>query len=105
MLSSGTPPDTQQASSLSAPAAKRYTKSRPYYATVTALEGLCVVTSRADKDTIRVALDLGDSGLVYAPGDALGIYPVNNLEVRTGAGWEVVCGGGWRGWGRVQQYC
>jgi hypothetical protein len=55
-----------------------------------------VVTSRADKDTIRVALDLGDSGLVYAPGDALGIYPVNNLQVKK-AGLAARGGAGRRG--------
>ncbi|KAI8473830.1 MAG: sulfite reductase [Monoraphidium minutum] len=58
---------------------RRYSKARPYYARVAAVEGLCTITDKAaDKETVRVALDLGDSGLAYAPGDALGIYPTND---------------------------
>eukprot|EP00798_Chlamydomonas_sp_ICE-L_P023032 gene23032-30226_t len=56
-------------------------KSRPYPAKVVALEGLCKVDSEADKNTIRIELDLGDSGLTYLPGDALGIYPFNAPSV------------------------
>lgn len=58
-------------------APKRWSKSKPYYATVKAVEGLCKITSADDKDTVRVELDLGDSGLGYLPGDALGIYASN----------------------------
>lgn len=57
--------------------APRWAKSRPYPGRVLAIEGLCHLESNADKDTIRVEIDLGDSGLVYLPGDALGIYPSN----------------------------
>jgi len=50
---------------------------------VRALQGLCTISDRgADKDTVRVELDLGGSGLGYAPGDALGVYPENQAAVR-----------------------
>ena len=45
------------------------------------MEGLCDIRSPDDKDTIRVEIDLGDSGLEYTPGDALGIYASNAPEV------------------------
>lgn len=48
-----------------------------------AIQGLCEVASAEDKNTYRVELDLGDSGLEYVPGDALGIYPQNAPEVRS----------------------
>ncbi|KAK9824028.1 hypothetical protein WJX72_007096 [[Myrmecia] bisecta] len=56
---------------------KRWNKARPFYARVVALEGLCHIRKASDKDTIRVELDLGESGLQYIPGDALGILPYN----------------------------
>lgn len=70
--------------SSAAAAAKRgrHSKARPYLARVAALESLCAVADKkADKDTVRVEFDLGASGLEYAPGDALGIYPTNAPEV------------------------
>ena len=60
---------------------KRWGKSRPYPAHVAALEGLCNISGKDDKNTFRVEFDLGDSGLVYQPGDALGIYPTNSSQV------------------------
>ena len=42
------------------------------------------VSGKDDKNTFRVELDLGDSGLAYLPGDALGIYPTNSSKVREG---------------------
>jgi sulfite reductase (NADPH) flavoprotein alpha-component len=57
--------------------AKRFSKARPFYAAAVAVEGLCNIASAGDKDTVRVELDLGDSGLTYLPGDALGIWPTN----------------------------
>lgn len=65
--------DTKQA----APKPRRWGKSRPYFGTIVASEGLCDIASKDDKDTIRVEIDLGDSGLSYLPGDALGILPLN----------------------------
>ena len=63
------------------PAHKKWGKSRPFYAQVAASEGLCSVSSAADKNTLCVKLDLAGSGLTYLPGDALGIYPTNNPNV------------------------
>ena len=64
-----------------APKPKVWGKKRPFPAAVVAREGLCHISSKDDKDTVRVELDLGDSGLQYTPGDALGIYPTNCPEV------------------------
>lgn len=61
-------------------AVKRWGKSRPYPATVVAVEGLCAITDKDDKNTMRLELDLGDSGLSYLPGDALGIWPSNGEQ-------------------------
>ena len=67
--------------SAGAPKKRRWGKGRPYYGRVVAVEGLCTITSADDKDTVRVDVDLGDSGLRYAPGDALGILPANCPQV------------------------
>jgi len=59
---------------------KKWGKSRPYWARVVAVEGLCTVKDAADKNTFRVEFDTagaGEGGLAYAPGDALGVYPRN----------------------------
>ena len=64
-----------------APKQRRWGKSRPYFGTIVASQGLCNIASKDDKDTIRVEIDLGDSGLTYTPGDALGILPLNCPEV------------------------
>ena len=64
-----------------APKQKRWGKSRPYFGTIVASQGLCNIASKDDKDTIRVEIDLWDSGLTYTPGDALGILPLNCHEV------------------------
>lgn len=45
------------------------------------MRGLCAVQTADDKDTVCVEIDLGESGLRYEPGDALGIYPRNCPEV------------------------
>lgn len=60
---------------------KRWGKSRPFYGRTVAVEGLCQLASADDKDTIRVEIDLADSGLQYTPGDALGVYPLNCPQV------------------------
>ncbi|GFR40974.1 hypothetical protein Agub_g1639 [Astrephomene gubernaculifera] len=59
---------------------KKWGKSRPYTASVLALEGLCTLSGADDKNTVRMELDLGDSGITYLPGDALGIYPTNDSK-------------------------
>lgn len=67
-------------------APKRFSKSRPFAATVLATEGLCNLSSNLDKNTVRVEFDIEGSGLTYLPGDALGIYPSNPAQVCTGCG-------------------
>ena len=67
---------------------KRWGKARPYYGRVLAIDGLCTIRTADDKDTIRVELDLGDSGLTYQPGDALGIYPCNSPKVTEESSWS-----------------
>ena len=62
---------------------QRISKKRPFFGAVVATESLCNVQSPEDKDTIRVEIDLKDSGLAYQPGDALGIHASNAPEVCT----------------------
>ena len=38
------------------------------------------------QDTVRVEIDLGDSGLSYEPGDALGVYARNSAQVSLSSG-------------------
>ncbi|WIA38912.1 hypothetical protein OEZ86_005065 [Tetradesmus obliquus] len=71
-----------EAAAAAAAAGGRFSKSRPYYARVAAVEGLCVLQGPDDKDTVRLELELGPDaasagGLAYLPGDALGIWPSN----------------------------
>lgn len=79
-------------SGASAVAAAGYSKSRPYYARVVSVEGLCVLSNPDDKDTVKLELQLepealAAGGLAYTPGDALGIWPCNPPQV-------CVCWGG-----------
>lgn len=67
-------------------ATKKWGKSRPYPGRVVALQPLCNVAGKDDKNTYRVEFDMGDSGMAYMPGDALGIYPTNAAKVRGLAG-------------------
>jgi sulfite reductase (NADPH) flavoprotein alpha-component len=60
---------------------KKWNRGRPYPAKVIAVESLCTLTDKDDKNTVRVELDLGDSELTYLPGDALGVWPKNNPAV------------------------
>lgn len=56
-----------------------HSKSHPYYGRVVAIECLCTVKDASkDKNTMRIEIDLGESGLEYTPGDALGIWPSND---------------------------
>ena len=61
---------------------------------VVAVEGLCTLAAADDKNTVRVEIDLGDSGLEYAPGDALGVWPSNCPQARGRAGGPLAAGGG-----------
>ncbi|GLI69078.1 hypothetical protein VaNZ11_013623 [Volvox africanus] len=59
---------------------KKWGKSRPFWGTVLALESLCVLKNADDKNTVRMEVDLGNSGITYLPGDALGLYPSNDIK-------------------------
>ncbi|MCK5478911.1 MAG: assimilatory sulfite reductase (NADPH) flavoprotein subunit [Methylococcales bacterium] len=53
-----------------------YSKTNPYQASVLLNENLN--SEGSAKETRHIEIDLGDSGLNYKPGDALGVYPLNN---------------------------
>jgi sulfite reductase (NADPH) flavoprotein alpha-component len=56
-----------------------YSKQHPYRAEILTRQ---VITGRgSSKDVRHVELDLGDSGLVYQPGDSLGVMPKNPGQV------------------------
>ncbi|HTN73595.1 MAG TPA: (Fe-S)-binding protein, partial [Pirellulaceae bacterium] len=61
---------------------KAYTRANPYAARLIENRRLTHVDS--PKETQHVAIDLADSGIVYEPGDALGILPVNASELVEG---------------------
>jgi len=99
----------------------RWSKSKPYFATVIGVESLCNLSTprgplhsttketsasnglhsnktngyisnhsennnkkklkdTSEKNTVRVEIDLGDSGIDYLPGDALGVWPTNDPQ-------------------------
>ncbi|HEX8668588.1 MAG TPA: assimilatory sulfite reductase (NADPH) flavoprotein subunit [Allosphingosinicella sp.] len=60
-------------------AASAYDKKNPFPAAV--IENLTIVGRHSSKETRHVELDLAGSGLVYEPGDALGIAAANAPEV------------------------
>ncbi len=56
-----------------------YNKTNPYLATI-------LVRTRANapesqKETVHLEIDLGNSGLVYTPGDSLGVFPRNSEKL------------------------
>jgi sulfite reductase (NADPH) flavoprotein alpha-component len=56
-----------------------YNKENPFTATVLANQQ---ITGRDSAKVVQhIELDLADSGLTYKPGDALGIWPVNNSQL------------------------
>ncbi|XDZ50040.1 assimilatory sulfite reductase (NADPH) flavoprotein subunit [Neisseriaceae bacterium CLB008] len=55
--------------------ASAYTKAQPYHATLSLRQK--ITASGAAKDIQHVVIDLGDSGIHYQPGDALGVWPSN----------------------------
>jgi sulfite reductase (NADPH) flavoprotein alpha-component len=80
----------------------KWTKSKPYFASIINIESLCnlplssdsttvptngtitdittknTTTTTTKKNTVHVVIDLGDSGIEYFPGDSLGIWPTND---------------------------
>ncbi len=73
-------------------AAAAFSKSKPYMAEIISVSSLCSISGADDKNTIRVDIDLGDSGLGYQPGDSLGVWPQNNpravAEIVELMGWD-----------------
>lgn len=59
-----------------------YSRKQPYPASL--IESRPLNREGAAKDTRHVAIDLGDSGIKYKVGDALGIYPTNCDELVDG---------------------
>ena len=56
-----------------------YNKENPFTATVLANQQ---ITGRDSAKVVQhIELDLSDSGLSYQPGDALGVWPVNNAQL------------------------
>ncbi len=54
----------------------QFSKTNPYHASV--LTNYNLNGEGSAKETRHIEIDLGDSGLAYEPGDALGVYPLNN---------------------------
>ncbi|MFW0911430.1 assimilatory sulfite reductase (NADPH) flavoprotein subunit [Bacillus altitudinis] len=57
-------------------AVSEYSRTNPFYAEV--LENINLNGRGSNKETRHLELSLEGSGLVYEPGDSLGIYPTNN---------------------------
>lgn len=55
-----------------------YSKTNPYQASV--LKNINLNGEGSAKETRHIEIDLAESGLVYEPGDALGVYPLNNPD-------------------------
>lgn len=84
VLDSTTPPVAPPAGGEAAPATtlpepRVGTRDAPVIARLALNERLC--QGAASKDTRRIGLDLGKSSLDWKPGDALGIWPCNAVEV------------------------
>ena len=54
----------------------KFSKTNPYPSDV--LLNINISGEGSAKENRHIEFDLGDSGLVYEPGDALGVYPLNN---------------------------
>ncbi|MER3125236.1 assimilatory sulfite reductase (NADPH) flavoprotein subunit [Bacillus pumilus] len=71
-------------------AASEYSRTNPFYAEV--LENINLNGRGSNKETRHLELSLEGSGLVYEPGDSLGIYPTNDPalvdELITTCGWN-----------------
>ncbi|MFD1956917.1 assimilatory sulfite reductase (NADPH) flavoprotein subunit [Paenibacillus thailandensis] len=73
---SAAPAAAAAASAASAPAESEYSRSNPFMAEV--LENINLNGRGSDRETRHLELSLEGSGLTYAPGDALGVYPQND---------------------------
>lgn len=60
-------------------ATSTYTKETPYGANLSIRQK--ITASHAAKDIQHLEIDLGDSGLTYLPGDALGVWPTNDAAL------------------------
>lgn len=56
-----------------------YSRTHPYLSKIKSR--YCLTLPGSNKKTHHVVIDLGDSGIEYAVGDSLGIYPENHPEV------------------------
>jgi len=72
-------PSAAMAQAAVAPSASRFDKRNPFDAPV--IENLVLTGRGSSKETRHVELSLADSGLVYAPGDALGLFARNDSEL------------------------
>lgn len=63
----------------SASGKSQYDRKHPFPAPV--LENIVLNGRGSNKETRHIELSLEDSGLVYHPGDAVGVYPQNNPEL------------------------
>lgn len=61
------------------PASKTYDRTRPYLAEL--IQKQKITARQANKNTLHIEIDLGDSGIQYSPGDSLGILPTNNTDL------------------------
>lgn len=59
--------------------ASQYDRKNPYMATLS--EKVLLNGQGSNKETWHLEFSLEDSGLVYQPGDALGVYPKNNAAM------------------------
>ena len=53
-----------------------WNKQNPYLAKITSKKLLS--GKQSNKEVFHYEISLGDSGIIYQPGDSLGIFPVNN---------------------------
>ncbi|MCY1117673.1 assimilatory sulfite reductase (NADPH) flavoprotein subunit [Bacillus safensis] len=71
-------------------ATSEYSRTNPFYAEV--LENINLNGRGSNKETRHLELSLEGSGLVYEPGDSLGIYPTNDPalvdELIKACGWD-----------------
>ncbi|WP_336737103.1 assimilatory sulfite reductase (NADPH) flavoprotein subunit [Bacillus altitudinis] len=66
----------QESAGVNNQAVSEYSRTNPFYAEV--LENINLNGRGSNKETRHLELSLEGSGLVYEPGDSLGIYPTNN---------------------------